>query len=118
MSEYQKGASGANVNHFFPKALHHTEQSERILIQLQDLLSRIEEGIAYCKQQKEMYPRMQQYSDKISVLNAIKNYVCGNIGLDLLDEYLRMYPKWDKDSDVADMTALIHEARVFKDNSQ
>jgi hypothetical protein len=118
MSGYQKRDLGGDVSHFIPKALSYTDESERTLIQLQDLVGRIEEGIASCKRQKEMYPRMHQYSDKISVLNATKNYVCGNIGLDLLEEYMRMYPKWDKDPEVADTKALIHEARAFKGDPQ
>ncbi|KTD00223.1 hypothetical protein [Fluoribacter gormanii] len=114
MSAYQKGVLGDTVSHYFSKSLHHTEEFERMSCQLQNLVGRIEAGITFCKRQKERYPRLQQYSDKISVLNAAKNYVCGNIGLDLLEEYMRMYPKWDKDPEEADAEALIHEARAFK----
>ncbi|PWY57564.1 hypothetical protein DGG96_00235 [Legionella qingyii] len=117
MSAYQKGDLGDTVSRFFSKSLHHTDESERISVQLQDLVGRIEAGIAYCKRQKEMYPRIQQYSDKISVLNATKNYVCGNIGLDLLEEYMRIYPKWDKDPEDEDTKALIYEARALKGGS-
>ncbi|WP_454785611.1 hypothetical protein [Legionella sp. WA2024007413] len=118
MSEYQKGDLGTERSHFFPKAMHHTAESETVLIRVQALLSRIEEGIAYCKQQKELYPRMQQYADKISVLNAIKNYICGNIGLDLLEEYMMMYPKWDKNPEGVDINKLLQEALTFKGEPQ
>ncbi len=119
MSEYHKRELGGDVSHFVsPKAQQNIEESKRTFIQLQDLVHRIEEEITHCKKQKEKYPKMQQYSDKILVLNATKNYVYGNIGYDILEEYMRIYPKWNTDSEASDTKALVYEAMVFKSDPQ
>lgn len=112
MPGYPKDLDGSHLPS--PTSLQNTDGSERILIQLQDLVNRIENEIEYCKKQKEKYPRVQLYSDKIWVLNATKNYVRGNIGLDILEEYMRIYPKWDKDSETSDTKTLVHEAISLK----
>ncbi|MCW8408638.1 hypothetical protein OQJ13_06575 [Legionella sp. PATHC035] len=82
--------------------------------QFQSLVNRIEDEITYCKQQKEKHPRFQNYSDQISVLNATRNFMYDNIGFNLLEEYMRIYPKWDKSFEASTTKILIHEAIAYK----
>ncbi|MBN9227560.1 MULTISPECIES: hypothetical protein [Legionella] len=112
MFEHQKDGGERFVAsaHALQKKITKSEVS----IQLQALVSRIDEEIIHCKQQKEKYPRMQLYADKVSVLHATKSYLCGNIGFDLLEEYMRVYPKWDKSLEKSNAKTLIHEAIAFK----
>ncbi|KTC92450.1 hypothetical protein OQJ18_10510 [Fluoribacter dumoffii] len=92
-------------------------EAEKIEVQLQDLIKRIEDEITCCQKQKEEHPRLQHYSDLLPVLNATRNYLCGNIGLNILEEYMQVYSKWNKPLGFTNTEALISEAIAFKDCS-
>lgn len=87
---------------------------DEFVLKLQDLISRIETEIDYCNQQKAKYLIMQRFNHKIAVLRAAKNYLCGKIGSETLNEYMRLYPKWEKAFGASNTITLINEAIEFK----
>ncbi|WP_392538789.1 hypothetical protein [Legionella sp. 227] len=114
MSEHQKEDMGGIGLFASSKA----PPKNTVESQFQSLLNRIEDEITYCKQQKEKRPRFQQYSDQLSVLNATRNYLYDNIGFNILEEYMRIYPKWDKSLQASTTKILINEAIAFKNGQQ
>jgi hypothetical protein len=81
---------------------------------LQDLVNRIELEIEHCQKEKIENPKMTRYEHKIMVLNATKNYLCGNIDIDILNTYKQQYPKWNKAFGKSNTEVLVDEAVELK----
>jgi hypothetical protein len=81
---------------------------------LRELAGRIQEEIIHCEQQRQKYPNIERYGHKVTVLNATKNYLCGNIDIDILHAYMDKYPKWNKAFGRSNIKNLVIEALDLK----
>lgn len=97
-------------------ALEIDNQEYYFEVKLHDLVSQIKDRIDYFITQMKKHPKIQWYSHKIAVLNATKNYLYDNIGIDTLEDYKRVYPKWDKAVGVSNTRNLVNEAILFKND--
>jgi hypothetical protein len=99
---------------FYTNPVVGVDSQEYFEIKLHDLVSQIKDRIDYFIKQMRKNPQIQWYSHKIAVLNATKNYLYDNIEIDTLEDYKRVYPKWDKAVGVSNTKNLVIEAMLFK----